>query len=1796
MSLTIYDKAGNPRAELSPNDNSTQVKEIQGDNVLTLSFTLYGHVDLDVDDYVDFEGERYWLTEQYRPRQISTKEWKYDLRLYGIESLLRNLLVIKTVDDENDPVFTLTAPPREHVAMIVKCMNDGWGGVTDWKVGQVDGSENIVIDYYGKYCDEALKEIAEKVGAEYWIEGQTVNVCRCEHGEPVTLGYNRGLTSIDPDKADNVKFYTRLWPVGSSRNIDLEKYGHSRLQLPGGQKYVEVNADKYGRVDHYEDTAFGDIYPRRTGTISSVRSEVRKGEDGKDFTIYYFSDDSLPFDPNDYMIRGKVIRVSFQEGSELGGLGDEENGTYYFEVNFDSKAKEFEIITIWPYNNDMQLPGGSLVPKAGDKYILWNLRMPDEYYALAEEEFLTAVNKFNADHALDISVFKAPTDHVWIEDEGIELLIGRRVRLESGQYFPGTGYRDSRITKITRKVNLPSQMDIEIGDALSRTSRAKMTDDISAARSYAQSIGASISLPDIIRTSDRTEPTDNNLFSARRIQRDFLNKNIPDRARKKIIFEEGLEAGIFRAGLIGGSGLGVYQDENGHWVVETDIIRGRQGLEVNSLVINQAEGRGGMQIDTAAFMSVTRVEDTVAGYVCYFDQKNGSVANLFHLDDVALCNQWTAENRALKYYRRRVVAVGADYITLAKVDNLGAIPDGWPDDGVYGTGIPAEKDNIIHFGSYTDKNRQFVKVRDVVGGCYERHIEALDSVNAPGVELHFVGKQNGKSRFFVGNRDLVPYSGKDDGSFIEFLEDRFNFRNVSLEVTTPAGTMAGINGVYDPALGGKTIATWWGGQMIDRFGPDGSMLDPVPLGAASALVRLDGSMYLAKGQFRVDELGNVFLGSGVRIESASGDPGESKTLAGIVNFIGGIDRLLVPVDTGGNELEWAQAASAVALKAKVDLFSDGGVSSLGYEEDGPGGTGGLDVSRLDNWADYTAEKAGFVLSAKLGYDLYANKAGRLELDSLAGRVLALEGRNYLDALTLIEAGTGNAVTAVSLSADKKTIAVTRGATFLTQHQDISHLLGRTEAADLYQPKGDYLTPSSALAWGKITGTPTTLDGYGITDAYTRAESESRFLGLSAMAADSDRLDGLHASALTPYMYYLIGGEADGGVLISLDFAESGYDMGMVRITGNSYGGMTGKKAMPIDTLVQFYNYPPVDQIIQAYAINNGYDIGPISLFVHEGVIKLWMPYTGYANTLFVTAWTQQSGTARNHVTGITQCAMPSGGVTRLVTVMPGKTLRPSGTSSQFMKADGSVDDNDYLGFRGWKPDPGYDISAKGNYIGYCYGQNTPNGGGPVVSFDAGGYGFQFLTSGVNASPDMYFRSHGYDAGHGAWQRLLTETNCSDILDSRYVRKSGDTMTGPLTIDSARRDILSLAGAAGGSYMTFGVGTVPRGLVGRTADSTFIQNNGADSIVSILKLGDDHILKFSPTDGPYYTVWHAGNMGPDSGLDADLLDGWHRDDIRRGMLRFERSAGTSVNGGYDLNALLEDGGMVSNYGSMYYWANVPAGMGYGSAVCFAAKGYDKLKGMLAWDVNHGDASGRYTRSLYWRAYSGDTLPNGTFQGWGQWETVAFLSSNVASATKLQTPRKIFGNDFNGTEDVTGLVNAASLSAGVPDIPNSTLVKDLVPPNGIFSMGLLRVFGGAEISGTSKLGTISPISAIGSVGEIDAPFRLGHFENLRVMRMAGDARTMYCLTVDPDGSLTLVLEPDSGPEVKLFSLSAAGGFLRIGAATFRYDAATDTVICDRNIGSEKGVASLVDDDSGPSLPVNPGTGGDAGDITA
>lgn len=524
MEINIYKQNGTIRATVSPADSAATNEELMSDTVLTLSFTHYEYIRLKVNDYVDFLGKRYWLLKNYRPVKKSSIEYQYDVKFYGIESKLKKSLVLKMVDGDNSTAFSLNDSPAQHLQLFVDNMNRITGSDV-WAIGQVVDSENVNIEYDCVSCFDGLGKLAEAAKTEWWVEGYTLNLCRCEHGDMLELGYGKGLLNVSKDSNDNAPFFTRLYPIGSTRNIDPKVYGSSRLHLPGGAQYVEQNTD-LGIVEYSEETAFSGIYPRRVGQVGVVRHEPRTIE-GEEREIYYFTDPELPFNPDDYQIAGKVLMVKFQSG-ELNGQD--------FEVNWHADTKEFEIINQYPYENQ-QLPGGKLIPHTGNDYVLYNLRMPEEYYGLAEKELADAVAKFLKTYSIDTAVYKAPTDYIYFLEKEINLKLGRRVRLYS-EYFD-SGYQDSRVVSISRKVNNHTEMNIGCSLAVSSTKLSKMENNITEIQAaFKEQLNKDVL--QVLKSWDSADPSEYNVFSARRSMREFLLKNQPNEAKAYINFMRGL--------------------------------------------------------------------------------------------------------------------------------------------------------------------------------------------------------------------------------------------------------------------------------------------------------------------------------------------------------------------------------------------------------------------------------------------------------------------------------------------------------------------------------------------------------------------------------------------------------------------------------------------------------------------------------------------------------------------------------------------------------------------------------------------------------------------------------------------------------------------------------------------------------------------------------------------------------------------------------------------------------------------------------------------------------------------------------------------------------------------------------------------------------------------------------------------------------------------------------------------------------------------------------------------------------
>lgn len=145
---------------------------------------------------------------------------------------------------------------------------------------------------------------------------------------------------------------------------------------------------------------------------------------------------------------------------------------------------------------------------------------------------------------------------------------------------------------------------------------------------------------------------------------------------------------------------------------------------------------------------------------------------------------------------------------------------------------------------------------------------------------------------------------------------------------------------------------------------------------------------------------------------------------------------------------------------------------------------------------------------------------------------------------------------------------------------------------------------------------------------------------------------------SPYTVY----NYDKGCLVKLRISSNGNTMVTVRIFGNSYDSKP-----PFDTVIQFYNYDDNNEILQPTGVNNGTSFGDIKAFIHQGQVHLWFKQTRTYQTFHVHAYISTS--KDNLVQSITNAAMPTSGVSRMVTITPKQSIY---AGDDIISAAGSV--------------------------------------------------------------------------------------------------------------------------------------------------------------------------------------------------------------------------------------------------------------------------------------------------------------------------------------------------------------------------------------------------------------------------------------------------------------------------------------------------------------------------------------------
>ena len=318
---------------------------------------------------------------------------------------------------------------------------------------------------------------------------------------------------------------------------------------------------------------------------------------------------------------------------------------------------------------------------------------------------------------------------------------------------------------------------------------------------------------------------------------------------------------------------------------------------------------------------------------------------------------------------------------------------------------------------------------------------------------------------------------------------------------------SGINGIVDNTAKGNGIATWWGGYMNDGQVVGFDDKGDVTKNAATSLIRFDGSGYLANGAIYWGVDGKVHADPTSFIISEknlgaylaffeptwkSGSDGSS-----IKDLVALTPQAPFKTLTVSNDLSvegklkiGSITLSVVngALKIDGNVYSTGGMSAYGEGTSNGGGLNGSIVP-FDKAKSLTAQNEGTEIasawSIKKLYDMInsIDVTGQLAdyLKKTEASTLYQPKGNYLTSHQDISGKSDKTHThSVKINGVTKTIAATGGTavdlgTYLTSHQSLAAYLKSADAEKTYSKLGH------THAFSEITGKPTTLAGYGVTD-------------------------------------------------------------------------------------------------------------------------------------------------------------------------------------------------------------------------------------------------------------------------------------------------------------------------------------------------------------------------------------------------------------------------------------------------------------------------------------------------------------------------------------------------------------------------------------------------------------------------------------------------------------------------------------------------------------------------------------------
>lgn len=653
--MKILTNKGALRLEITPGDGSKWRKELMNEEYISIKISLKDHLRLRKGDHVSIKDVgNFEIVKTSRPKWNTSKGcWDYEQKFHAEWEKWKNRKFFFNRQSGNlEKSWSLTQYITYFLDLFIDNLkNAGLGD--DWSYTIHDTEllstiKNITFD--GVSLFDGLTSITQMWGTEWWAEGRSIHIGKCEFGKAVRFEIGGYVTDMSASDSEG-EYANRLYAFGSTRNIPKNYRGEQsqtaidgvvqkRLQLPAGTNYVDAwpNMDNDDVVEGV--VIFDDVYPRRVGTIYQVHTKEYtdkiEQEDGttteQKWNAYRFKDAGLQFS-KEYMIDGEELRVVFQSGL-LAGCD--------FAVSFNPDgtkedlptAQLFEIIRNEDYG--IALPNDTLKPQDGDTYVLYGFDtkfVGDTYTPAAERELLDkAIDKVMT-MAKDDNTYSCPTDPVacagyYIDSNKgqlfdasriVDLDVGQTVLLVNETYF-GNDNRESRVRAFEKDLNNIYKCTYECGQSPRYSYFTKKEENVSTVtyngKTYvsiggnAGGIGSGGSNIYVLKRYDNVAATDYNVFSAARSLAEFLSKQRDDTAAGHITFNKGITSKDI-AKLLGGALFGQFIEGLSGGKIDKD-----GNAELNELIVrtkallNELRVKGVAEFDGDLFS-----RDFVSGFV-----------------------------------------------------------------------------------------------------------------------------------------------------------------------------------------------------------------------------------------------------------------------------------------------------------------------------------------------------------------------------------------------------------------------------------------------------------------------------------------------------------------------------------------------------------------------------------------------------------------------------------------------------------------------------------------------------------------------------------------------------------------------------------------------------------------------------------------------------------------------------------------------------------------------------------------------------------------------------------------------------------------------------------------------------------------------------------------------------------------------------------------------------------------------------------------------------------------------------